>query len=109
MHELVQALSSLRRRFIAPGRFLPVFGAALCFVLVVVSSAHAVQPDEIMSDPAQESRAMLQLDAVQTLAFAGLALFLGYALCRVVPVLARYNLPPPPFACPLKLLVYRHR
>ena len=38
---------------------------------------------------------MLQLDAVQTLAFAGLALFLGYALCRVVPVLARYNLPPP--------------
>ena len=38
---------------------------------------------------------MLQLDAVQTLAFAGLALFLGYALCRVVPVLGRYNLPPP--------------
>ncbi len=57
MHELVQALSSLRRRFIAPSRFLPVFGAAFCFVLVVVSSAHAVQPDEIMSDPAQESRA----------------------------------------------------
>ena len=38
---------------------------------------------------------MLQLDAVQTLAFAGLALFLGYGLCRVVPVLGRYNLPPP--------------
>jgi ESS family glutamate:Na+ symporter len=38
---------------------------------------------------------MLQLDAVQTLAFAGLALFLGYALCRVVPFLSRYNLPPP--------------
>ena len=38
---------------------------------------------------------MLQLDAVQTLAFAGLALFLGYALCRVIPVLGRYNLPPP--------------
>ena len=38
---------------------------------------------------------MLQLDAVQTLAFAGLALFLGYALCRAVPLLARYNLPPP--------------
>ena len=37
---------------------------------------------------------MLQLDAVQTLAFAGLALFLGYALCRAVPVLGRYNLPP---------------
>ena len=38
---------------------------------------------------------MLQLDAVQTLAFAGLALFLGYGLCRAVPVLGRYNLPPP--------------
>ena len=38
---------------------------------------------------------MLQLDAVQTLALAGLALFLGYGLCRVVPVLGRYNLPPP--------------
>lgn len=38
---------------------------------------------------------MLQLDAVQTLAFAGLALFLGYALCRMIPVLGRYNLPPP--------------
>ena len=38
---------------------------------------------------------MLQLDAVQTLAFAGIALFLGYALCRVIPVLGRYNLPPP--------------
>ena len=38
---------------------------------------------------------MLQLDAVQTLAFAGIALFLGYALCRFVPVLSRYNLPAP--------------
>lgn len=38
---------------------------------------------------------MLQLDAVQTLALAGLALFLGYGLCRVVPVFGRYNLPPP--------------
>ena len=38
---------------------------------------------------------MLQLDAVQTLALAGLALFLGYALCRAIPVLGRYNLPPP--------------
>ena len=38
---------------------------------------------------------MLQLDAVQTLAFAGLALFLGYALCRIIPVFGRYNLPPP--------------
>jgi len=38
---------------------------------------------------------MLELDAVQTLAFAGLALFLGYGLCRAIPVLSRYNLPPP--------------
>ena len=38
---------------------------------------------------------MLQLDAVQSLALAGLALFLGYAVCRVIPVLGRYNLPPP--------------
>ena len=38
---------------------------------------------------------MLQLDAVQSLGFAGLALFLGYALCRAIPVLGRYNLPPP--------------
>ena len=38
---------------------------------------------------------MLQLDAVQTLALAGVALFLGYGLCRWVPVLGKYNLPPP--------------
>ena len=42
-----------------------------------------------------ETNRMLQLDAVQTLAFAGIALFLGYGLCRVIPVLSRYNLPPP--------------
>ena len=38
---------------------------------------------------------MLQLDAVQTLALAGIALFLGYGLCRWVPVLGKYNLPAP--------------
>lgn len=38
---------------------------------------------------------MLELDAVQTLAFAGLALFLGYALCRFIPLLSQYNLPAP--------------
>jgi ESS family glutamate:Na+ symporter len=37
----------------------------------------------------------LQLDAVQTLAFAGVTLFLGYGVRRIVPVLGRYNLPPP--------------
>ncbi|MDH5824637.1 sodium/glutamate symporter [Luteimonas sp. RD2P54] len=38
---------------------------------------------------------MLELDAIQTLALAGLTLFLGYALCRAIPVLSRYNLPAP--------------
>jgi ESS family glutamate:Na+ symporter len=38
---------------------------------------------------------MIELNAVQTVAFGGLALFLGYALCRIIPVLGRYNLPAP--------------
>ncbi|KRG44899.1 sodium:glutamate symporter [Stenotrophomonas pictorum JCM 9942] len=38
---------------------------------------------------------MIQLDAVQTVAFAGLTLFAGYALCRAIPFLRRYNLPEP--------------
>ena len=38
---------------------------------------------------------MIKLDVVQTVAFAGLALFAGYALCRAIPVLRRYNLPEP--------------
>ena len=38
---------------------------------------------------------MLKLDVIQTVAFAGLALFAGYALCRAIPVLRRYNLPEP--------------
>ena len=38
---------------------------------------------------------MIELDAVQTVAFGGLALFAGYALTRAIPVLARYNLPEP--------------
>ncbi|MNV28576.1 Sodium/glutamate symport carrier protein [compost metagenome] len=38
---------------------------------------------------------MIQLDAVQTVAFAGLTLFAGYALCRAIPVFRRYNLPEP--------------
>lgn len=38
---------------------------------------------------------MLELDLIQTLAFGGVALMLGYGLRRVVPVLARYNLPAP--------------
>jgi len=38
---------------------------------------------------------MLQLDAVQTVAFGGLTVFAGYALCRMIPLLRRYNLPEP--------------
>ncbi len=38
---------------------------------------------------------MLELDLIHTLAFGGLALLAGYALCRHVPVLSRYNLPAP--------------
>jgi ESS family glutamate:Na+ symporter len=38
---------------------------------------------------------VLELDFIQTLAFAGVALLLGEGLRRVVPVLARYNLPAP--------------
>ena len=35
------------------------------------------------------------LDQVQTVACAGLVLFLGYAIRRAVPILARYNIPAP--------------
>jgi ESS family glutamate:Na+ symporter len=38
---------------------------------------------------------LLELDLIHTLAFGGLALLAGYALCRYVPVLGRYNLPAP--------------
>lgn len=37
----------------------------------------------------------MSLDFVQTLAFAGLILFLGYGLKRAVPFLSRYNIPAP--------------
>ena len=38
---------------------------------------------------------MIALDLVQTLAFGGLVLFLGYGIRRLVPPLARYNIPAP--------------
>ena len=38
---------------------------------------------------------MLTLDQVHTVAFAGLILFVGYGVRRVVPVLAHYNIPAP--------------
>ena len=37
----------------------------------------------------------MSLDLIQTVAFAGVALFLGYFIKRQVPVLARYNIPAP--------------
>jgi ESS family glutamate:Na+ symporter len=38
---------------------------------------------------------MLKLNMMNTLAFAGVVLFIGYRLRRVVPVLSRYNIPAP--------------
>lgn len=38
---------------------------------------------------------MFKLDMIQTLSFAGIVLFLGYYLCRKVPLFSRYNLPAP--------------
>lgn len=38
---------------------------------------------------------MLKLDLVQTLAFGGVVLFVGYAIRKVIPIFARYNLPAP--------------
>src|SRR6185369_15879807 len=38
---------------------------------------------------------LLSLDLVQTLAFAGVVLFIGYGIKRLVPPLARYNIPAP--------------
>lgn len=38
---------------------------------------------------------MLPLDQIQTVAFAGLVLFAGYGIRRLVPPLGRYNIPAP--------------
>ena len=38
---------------------------------------------------------MLALDLVQTLALAGVVLFLGYGIKRRIPLLSRYNIPAP--------------
>jgi ESS family glutamate:Na+ symporter len=37
----------------------------------------------------------MKLDLIQTVAFAGVVLFAGYGLKRLVPILARYNIPAP--------------
>ncbi len=38
---------------------------------------------------------MFTLDMIQTVAFAGLVVFTGYGIRKIVPILARYNLPAP--------------
>lgn len=38
---------------------------------------------------------MLSLDLIQTVAFAGIVLFVGYGLCRLIRPLSRYNIPAP--------------
>ncbi len=38
---------------------------------------------------------MLSLDLIQTVAFSGIVLFIGYALCRLIRPLSRYNIPAP--------------
>jgi ESS family glutamate:Na+ symporter len=38
---------------------------------------------------------MLKLDLIQTVAFAGIVLFIGYGIRRAIPFLARYNIPAP--------------
>ena len=38
---------------------------------------------------------ILTLDLIQTVAFAGIVLFLGYAVRRLIPVLSRVNIPAP--------------
>ncbi|HEX6038360.1 sodium/glutamate symporter [Longimicrobium sp.] len=37
----------------------------------------------------------MKLDLIQTVAFAGVVLFLGYGIRRMIPPLARYNIPAP--------------
>jgi len=38
---------------------------------------------------------VFELDLIHTLAFGGVALLVGYALCHWIPILGRYNIPPP--------------
>jgi glutamate:Na+ symporter, ESS family len=38
---------------------------------------------------------VFEFDLIHTLAFGGVALLAGYGLCRLIPLLGRYNLPPP--------------
>jgi glutamate:Na+ symporter, ESS family len=38
---------------------------------------------------------LFEFDLIHTLAFGGVALLAGYGLCRFIPILGRYNIPPP--------------
>jgi cytochrome c-type biogenesis protein CcmH len=51
------ALTRWQRRLRMWGKLPHVFGILLCLALAMASPAHAVQPDEVMSNPAQEARA----------------------------------------------------
>ena len=54
---------------------------------------------------------MLNLDLVHTIAFAGIVLFVGYGLCRLIRPLSRYNIPAPVVGgliVALIILVARH-
>jgi cytochrome c-type biogenesis protein CcmH len=59
MHGLMQELSPVpsRRGLLSRRALSGVFGAFICLALAIASPALAVQPDEIMSNPAQEARA----------------------------------------------------
>jgi ESS family glutamate:Na+ symporter len=43
----------------------------------------------------EKEKFMLELDLIQTVAFAGVVLFVGYGIRRIIPVLTRHNIPAP--------------
>ena len=63
-------------------------GAVRCLIRALHVEGRGGSPDP-------GARSVFELDFVQTLAFAGVALLLGHWLRRLVPVLGRYNLPAP--------------
>ena len=58
------------------------------------SSGHATSRSA-SSDPPGAEALTVRLDLVQTVAFAGLALFAGHGVRSLVPPLSRYNVPAP--------------
>ena len=49
----------------------------------------------LLSSPVLRFAAMLALDQIQTVALAGIVLFIGYGIRRLIPPLSRYNIPAP--------------